>query len=197
MCGLVFLNFSLLQEHVREFHKPKQDSCKYCEFSALSKEAIQEHMIEAHEEYVILHTMASQVDQMSDKFTHFESFGAQVMNFLKSIHGSQNEMKHEISLLKNKQAENGARPQKGPYQEVPHNAEQRVDPQRAERESQPPPSWSTGPAPSSAPPPPPTSRPAYYKKKKSKYLQKPKVLLIGDSVANSANFAHVEKQTKS
>jgi hypothetical protein len=40
------------------------------------------------------------------------------------------------------------------------------------------------------------SRPDVYKKKKSFFLQKPKVLLIGDSVAHTANFAHVEQETK-
>ena len=35
------------------------------------------------------------------------------------------------------------------------------------------------------------------KKKKTPYLEKPKVLYIGDSVAHNANFAHIEKDTKS
>ena len=39
------------------------------------------------------------------------------------------------------------------------------------------------------------SRPTKFKKKKSSYLQKPKVLVIGDSVTHSANFAHIERQT--
>ena len=40
------------------------------------------------------------------------------------------------------------------------------------------------------------SRPEKFKKKKSKYLQKPKVLVVGDSVTHAANFAQIEKQTK-
>ena len=35
------------------------------------------------------------------------------------------------------------------------------------------------------------------KKKKTPYLEKPKVLYIGDSAAHNANFAHIEKDTKS
>ena len=35
------------------------------------------------------------------------------------------------------------------------------------------------------------------KKKTTPYLEKPKVLYIGDSVAHNANFAHIEKDTKS
>ena len=35
------------------------------------------------------------------------------------------------------------------------------------------------------------------KKRKTKYLQKPKVLYVGDSVAHYANFAFIEKDTNS
>ena len=53
------------------------------------------------------------------------------------------------------------------------------------------------------PPPPPSSRaalgapvrPAYLKVKKSAYLQKPKILYLGDSVAHNADFSYLERQS--
>ena len=58
--------------------------------------------------------------------------------------------------------------------------------------------------PSLAPPNPPKSigppappRAAQFKRKKSPFMEKPKVLYIGDSIAHNANFARLEKVTKS
>ena len=42
-----------------------------------------------------------------------------------------------------------------------------------------------------------TPRPAHYKRKKSRFLQKPKVLYVGDSVAHNAYFANIEIETNS
>ena len=48
---------------------------------------------------------------------------------------------------------------------------------------------------SAAPTLPP--RPTSFKKRKTQCLIKPKVLMIGDSIAHNANFSQIEKQTKS
>ena len=57
------------------------------------------------------------------------------------------------------------------------------------------PSTTTG-NPSSTSPRPAPSRPTHFRKKKTSYLRNPKILFVGDSVAHNANFARVEKETK-
>ena len=44
--------------------------------------------------------------------------------------------------------------------------------------------------------PPLPSRPKMLRKKKSPYLEKPKILYVGDSIAQNANIAQIEKVTK-
>ena len=58
-------------------------------------------------------------------------------------------------------------------------------------------SGSPTPPPSSRPDHHGTSSPAYVLQKKSKFLQRPKVLYVGDSVSHNVNFADLEKKTNS
>ena len=68
------------------------------------------------------------------------------------------------------------------------------DAPRVSKPSPPRSSTSAAPPPSSNQQPP---MPAHQKKKKSSYLKKPKVLVVGDSLAHSANFSNIEMVTKS
>ena len=65
-CNLVLANFSLLQEHVKNYHEEKRLKCEHCKFECNTKEVLEEHIIESHPEIVILHTMAKQVDYITD-----------------------------------------------------------------------------------------------------------------------------------
>ena len=75
----------------------QSQTCKYCSFIAENREASQNHMIEEHEELLILHTMASQVNQIDDRFVGFS-------NILKKLFENQNAMKQELFLIRNNQA---------------------------------------------------------------------------------------------
>ena len=53
-CGLVFLNSNLLNEHIGAYHVTKRITCRYCDFSCDESESYQNHMIEAHEDKLIV-----------------------------------------------------------------------------------------------------------------------------------------------
>ena len=71
LCGLVLASLSMLQKHVNDFHEPKVECCKYCKFSTTNMESLQDHMILAHEEMVILHTMAAVLTSVFDTAMSF------------------------------------------------------------------------------------------------------------------------------
>ena len=89
-------------------------------------------MIEVHEEVVILHTMASQVNHMSENYEELDGFKTEFSNMLKSLLNNQNEMlsnqnamKQELFLLRNSKAEGVANPE--PSVEKPnHDARNNV-----------------------------------------------------------------------
>ena len=61
-------------------------------------------MMEAHEEIVILCTMASQVNTLDERFSDFDSFKQDITSWIKSILQSQNELKQELFLVRNSHA---------------------------------------------------------------------------------------------
>ena len=85
LCGLVLADFSLLQEHQRNFHEVEAVNCRYCEYAVKNKEALEEHMIEHHEQIVILHTMATQVVDLHEQQQRNESFQTEVLDLLRNF----------------------------------------------------------------------------------------------------------------
>ena len=71
-CQYFAEDVSTFVRHIRNMHTAEH--CQYCEFVAKDRENLQSHMIMEHEEFVILHTMAKQVNDMSDNFEGFETF---------------------------------------------------------------------------------------------------------------------------
>ena len=90
-------------KHIREVHTAEH--CRYCEYRAKDKEDLQTHMVKDHEELIILHSMARQVDQISERFEVFETFKEELADVIKSIAETQNAVKQELFLIRNKQAE--------------------------------------------------------------------------------------------
>ena len=78
VCGLVLANSTLLQEHKITIHK---QSCRYCNFTAKTSEDLEEHLIYHHEEYIILHSMAKQMDRIGAQFNTVETFGKQLSTY--------------------------------------------------------------------------------------------------------------------
>ena len=93
-----------LQEHMKSTHVPTLLNCHCCDFSATDKEGLQSHFMEAHEEVFILHSTATMVSDMSDRFASFETSNIQLTNILKTVLDNQNAMKQELFLLRNNQA---------------------------------------------------------------------------------------------
>ena len=94
------------------YHTPTPVSCQYCEFTTNDQENLQTHMINSHEEVVVLYTMAKQVDGFCDSFEGFETFIKEVSVSLKTVLSNQsvildnqNAMKQELFVLRNGQAE--------------------------------------------------------------------------------------------
>ena len=104
ICGLVMATFDLLKKHMTTFHSPSIEACRYCDHRAVSKDDLQEHLIENHEDIVILHTMASEVNSIHDKFNSLDSFKQEVMSLLAKLFSSHNEIKQELFLVRNNQA---------------------------------------------------------------------------------------------
>ena len=85
VCGLFFVHFNLLKEHSEAYHStPVSVPCQQCGKTFINKETLQSHMIEDHKEAVIFHTMAKQVDDLTDKFEDFESLKEE-MNSIKEV----------------------------------------------------------------------------------------------------------------
>ena len=110
ICGLVLATFDLLQHHMINFHTPTIGVCKYCEHRTNSEEELKEHMLEKHEDILVLHTMASQVDTIEKKVNSFDCFRQEVMGLLAKLFSSHNEIKQELFLVRNNQAHEKAEP---------------------------------------------------------------------------------------
>ena len=100
-CGLVLANFTLLQEHINAQQKSVYFQCRFCDYFSENVEKHEEHIIQYHEEFVILHTMAKQVNVMDDKFSDYERDKSETHQLLKNILDSQNAIKQELFLLRN------------------------------------------------------------------------------------------------
>ena len=92
-------------------HTPTTIICQYCEFTTDDKENLQTHMVESHEEVVVLYTMAKHVDGFRDSFDGFETYIKEVAVSLKTVLANQaaildnqNAMKQELFVLRNSQA---------------------------------------------------------------------------------------------
>ena len=204
-CTFVAVDVQALVLHIRNDHT--EEHCKYCEYVANDRDSLKEHMFKNHEEVVMVHTMAQHVNDISESFAHFETFKGeqtgvlnQIFDNLNSLKANQNTMKQDLFLVRNKEAEDAKKkksdkfpePSTLPSLEAGHEAAPPVPKQAAQEprtatSSSPPTSGQCGP---------PKPRPQHYKKKKTSYMNKPKVLYIGDSIAHNADFAHIEKESK-
>ena len=70
-------------------------------------------MYDSHEELVILHTMARQVNDLSEGYDDFKAFKDEMKQILKVVLDSQIALKQEISLLRNQKFEEQDKRNKG------------------------------------------------------------------------------------
>ena len=98
-----------LDTHVKKEHstinitqKPQLVfNCDYCEETAPDKQSLDNQIYETHPDYIMRHTMASQINQMSDKFTDLLCFKDECMNMIKTVLDNQNAIKQELFVLRN------------------------------------------------------------------------------------------------
>ena len=173
VCGLVLANFTLLKEHMSQVHTSLQ-GCRYCSFTSTSKDDFETHLVENHGDTIVLHSMATDVQELRGKFGELETLSGQLADIMKSVLEGQNEIKQELFLLRNVQASQS-------YQKT------RMD----ENSSTQLPRHSS-PISSS---PPPRSRPQPPSKPKPRRRTQKKTLFVGDSVRGNVRFDVLEKAT--
>ena len=177
-CGLVLANFALLKEHMEQVHSSVQYSCNFCNFTDNDKKEIEYHLSNDHEEFVILHKMAYQVNELSEKSNHVEAFCTDMTNLLQNILDNQNEIKQELFLIRNSQSAKHTQ-----------NTAEKVEATQ-QRYS------STASSARGTPPPSSTGRSSSPLPVRPQEVSKPKTLYIGDSISSNVNIDALEKATK-
>ena len=195
ICGLVLANFLLLKEHTITIHSQTQESCRYCDFRANNNEDLETHLVYQHEEYIILHSMAKQMDIICEQFRTVETFGKQlstyetfmtdILSVLKSLLEGQNAMKQELFVLRNSQYNTKPQNNLSGRFPAPSSPQARVTP------SPPPPrqpvSRSPPPPQPGAQPPPPSSG----ARVRTGTLEN-KTLYLGDSISSNVDIRALE-----
>ena len=102
-CEFIAEDISVYVKHLITEHAKEQ--CQFCEHVSSNKEGLRNHMYEKHEEVVIMHTMAQQINNVSESFELFETFKKELANVLKSLLDNQNTIMQDLFILKNNQAE--------------------------------------------------------------------------------------------
>jgi hypothetical protein len=102
-CSYVAEDVAEFVKHIRYVHTAEH--CRYCVYRAKDKEDLQTHLVNDHEDMIILHSMAQQVEVINEKFENFETFKEELGAVIKSIAETQLAVKQELFLIRNKQAE--------------------------------------------------------------------------------------------
>ena len=63
---------------------------------------MEEHLVQKHEDYIILHSMAKQVENINDKMSDYEQNKSEINQLLKNILANQNIIMQELFLVRNK-----------------------------------------------------------------------------------------------
>ena len=99
-CGLALANISLLNEHMVMYHTLTDVwDCQLCPYKAKDKDILQSHHTEKHEEFVILHTMADQVNTLNDNVKDLDVFKADLGKAIKMILNKQNDILNNQNII--------------------------------------------------------------------------------------------------
>ena len=116
-CSFVAVDDQAILVHMQNDHV--EEPCHYCEHVANDRDDLKDHMYEKHEDVIMVHTMAQQMNQISESFSLFETFKTEISDVLRTLLNNQNNvlhnqnsMKQEMFLIRNKQLEhtNQAKP---------------------------------------------------------------------------------------
>ena len=100
ICNSVFITEQLLQDHMVSHDEP-QIKCEYCGVPCQSETVLREHIINFHEETVILYTLGKQVDEVHEQIDKFETSNNDILKAIRNILDTQNEIKQELFLVRN------------------------------------------------------------------------------------------------
>ena len=208
LCGLVIATFELLQQHMNTHNLESWEKCRYCNFTVKDKQSLEDHMISVHEDIVILHSLARQLDKLSASSEHssesLNTFKEEMTSTLKALFDNQTILKQEMFLIRNSIQEVKAN--------TPHPTSSSLQPSSTCPPTDPrAPSASTAcsdpsastipsahtaasssPAPSACPAPPAKER-----INKKSCIKAKEILYIGDSISTNANFEALEEATES
>ena len=167
VCGLVLPTLNLLQKHLASHTSL---ICRYCDYKPKSKDELECHMMDEHEDVIVLHSIAKQVDNLMDGFQKQEAFKTELSQILKSLFDNQEILDKKLSLIHKCVQSPVTSQQSSNITSTPQPADC------------PRPPTSPTPCPSPAPPPAPPVD---------------KILMIGDSIAGQLHIKTVEYATKS
>ena len=183
-CGLVLATFTLHQEHIKSHHKPGGSfQCRFCDYFT------------ENEDYVVLHSMAKQVENINDKMADYEQNKSETNHLLKNILTNQNIIMQELFLVRNKLEMKNT-----PQSDNPPPESLRNPPQQTQRQTPPSPAPlqpSSTPTRHSSPlPQPPPVRKTVDNPKSKSPTNHPKTLFIGDSISANVNIEALEEATQ-
>ena len=95
-CGLVLATFNFLQNHVTRHHTT---NCRYCEYKGKSDDELECHMVEAHEDVIILHSIAKQVDTLKVESDKQETFRKELIQLLRLAFDNQEKLDKKLSFI--------------------------------------------------------------------------------------------------
>lgn len=179
-CGLYFSNFGLLEDHVQNYHGENSEHCHFCSEVFATLEELQAHMRQAHEDILILCTMAKTVETVNDKL---EELSNQMKILLENNHA----MKQEIFILRNNQTitkehvrKKDQEPAKSEIHFVPVQGKNKPSPEKVKKVS--------------------PSHPLMKSPQKTQ-TQNPqrvnsKTLFVGDSISDVADFEALKEATE-
>ena len=179
-CNLEFTTFNLLQKHVAYYHTPK---CRYCDYRARNNEELDIHLMEEHEDIIIVHSMAKQVTELKDALTKEETFKEELSNTLKSLFDNQEILDKKLSAI--------LRKIEGPVS-LPQT--RTVSTCHTNNTSCPPTTDCSSPSTTSPPPPPSASTTPPLSVPTSSSVGK--ILLVGDSISGQLHTKTIEYATK-
>ena len=81
--------------HIRTGHTDVGDHCQYCDHVAKNTEYLDAHMYDKHAVIVMLHNMATQINDNSNRFEKFETIKVELGNAIKLLLDTQNSVKQE------------------------------------------------------------------------------------------------------
>ena len=84
-------------------HFVPEIKCRYCDFATSNNKSLEDHLVDSHEDIVILHTMAKPVDSLTDGM-------AELTKYMKILFENQDKINNQLSALIKSNSEESSSP---------------------------------------------------------------------------------------